>query len=333
MPEISVVLPTYNEANAIQDALDGLAEQTFRDFEVVVVDDGSTDGTVDIITSEDRLDITLIERNKSGLPSALNRGIREANGVYIARQDADDRSHPKRFERQIEVLQENESLALLGTGAILEYADGRRSQRHVLESVTRDQLLAGNRFIHGSVLIRKRVVECVGGYDEDFRYTEDYDLWLRIAENYSIGNVNEPLYRLRMRDSSIYGSALREVLLYGQFARLRATGEVTEEQRSAFRDGDLDQLYQQLTEQQKREIHMSLLLEHIRYDDNDAAQTEGKNAIELGFTVMILLLIVLTYMPRRVQNLALYVGRVIKNSWVRYRNISTDSQYVHTEQV
>ncbi|SFR47176.1 glycosyltransferase [Halorubrum sodomense] len=322
MPEISVILPTYNEADVIQDALDGLVDQTFCDFEVVVVDDGSTDGTVDIVTSEDRLDITLVERNKSGLPSALNRGIREADGEYIARQDADDRSHPKRFERQIEFLRENKSTALLGTGAILEYADGRRSRRHVLESVTRDQLLTGNRFIHGSVLMRRRVVERVGGYDEDFQYTEDYDLWLRIVENHSTKNINEPLYRLRMRDSSIYGSALKEVLLYGQFARLRATGKVTEQQQSGFNGGDMDRLYQQLSKQQKRDIHTSLLLEHIRYGNNGAAQAEAKKAIKLGISATTLLLLIITYTPRSAQRFVLLIGRFIKNSWVMYQNFT-----------
>lgn len=321
MPEISVVLPTYNEADVIQDALDGLVDQTFCDFEVVVVDDGSTDGTVDIVASEDRLDITLIERNESGLPSALNRGIREADGEYIARQDADDRSHPERFERQIEDLQEDKSIALLGTGAILEYADGRRSRRHVLESVTRSQLLTGNRFIHGSVLMRRSAVEDVGGYDENFRYTEDYDLWLRIVENNSVKNINKPLYRLRMRDSSIYGSALKEVLLYGEFARLRATGQVTEEQQSVFRDGNVDQLYQQLSKQQKRDIHTGLLLEHIRYGNNFAARKEAKKALKLGTSVITLLLLVITYTPRAAQRFVLFIGRFKKNSWVMYQNL------------
>jgi glycosyltransferase involved in cell wall biosynthesis len=323
MPDISVVLPTYNEADVIQDALDGLVDQTFCDFEVVVVDDGSTDGTVDIVASENRLDITLVERSESGLPSALNRGIREADGEYIARQDADDRSHPKRFERQTEILREDKSTALLGTGAILEYADGRRSRRHVLESVTRDQLLTGNRLIHGSVLMRRCVVEHIGKYDEDFQYTEDYDLWLRIVENHSIKNINEPLYRLRMRDSSIYGSALKDVLLHGQFARLRATGKTTEQQQSIFSDDDMDRLYQQLSKQQKCNIHTSLLLEHIRYGNNGAARAEAKEAIKLGISATTLLLLIMSYAPRAAQRFVLFIARFIKNSWVMYQNVSS----------
>lgn len=320
MVEVSVILPSYNAAPEIKDALRSLSAQTFSDFEVLVIDDGSTDGTVEIVENcgDDR--VRLLRRNKSGIASALNHGIRESKGRYIARQDADDLSSPERLLRQYEIMEERDSLALLGTGTIIEYPDGTRRQRHVIESPIRDDLLSGNRFIHGSTMMRADVVSELGGYDEVFEYTEDYDLWLRIAADHLIGNIDEPLYTLRIRNESVYGSVLRNVKLYGAYARMRAKDESTPSLDKSVAEGDVEAVYDTFSRTQKKEFHRNLAMELLRYENPRAAREECQYALTYGSDGLAYGLYALTFAPQSVVESAIGAVRKMKNITAVRRN-------------
>lgn len=267
-PTVSVVLPTLDAEEHLGAALESLRAQTFGEFETVVVDDGSTDGTLDVVREfrGEGLGLRLVERDgEGGLPGALNAGVRAAEGRYVARQDADDRSRPGRLARQVAHLDANPDVALLGTSADLVDADGRTTDTRVVPArPTLPDLLAKNRFVHGAVLARREALFEVGLYDERFRFSEDYDLWLRLARRYPVRNLQEPLYALRVHDESIYGSRLRAVKLYSALARKRARGEASEADLDAAAE-DIETVYDLLGPAERARFHEESAQALLRY--------------------------------------------------------------------
>lgn len=227
VPRVSVLLPTLNEVETVGCALESLAEQTFDDFEVVVIDDGSTDETVAEVrrAATDLPAVEVIERNdERGIASALNRGLEAARGEYVARQDADDRSHPDRLRLQIEFLDANPEAVLVGTGVHQVELDGSyRSRRHVYEDPPPSVYREKSPFVHGTVLMRAAAVRTVGGYDELFPTSEDRDLWIRMARefDYELRNLDDPLYWLQLSSDSAYASDTYTAKLYGEYAVVR----------------------------------------------------------------------------------------------------------------
>lgn len=225
VPRVSVLLPTLNEADTVGRALESLADQMYDDFEVVVIDDGSTDGTVEVVrrAGTELPALKLIERtDERGIASALNRGLEAARGEFVARQDADDRSHPDRLQRQVEYLDAHPEVALVGTGVHQVEADGTyRNRRHVYEDPPDRVYRTKSPFVHGTVLMRTGAVRSVGGYDELFPTSEDRDLWLRMRREYQLRNVDEPLYWLQLSGESAYASDMYAAKLYGEYAYIR----------------------------------------------------------------------------------------------------------------
>ncbi len=198
-PLVSVVLPVYNGAETIRNAVESIFSQTLEDFELIVIDDGSTDNTSEILKSmnDDRL-IVLYQENKGIVPS-LNRGIEIAKGKYIARMDADDVSQPERLEKQVSFLESNPTYGIVGTATKIVYSNGKtrirfrpRDTKSILKNFIRIC-----PFSHSSVLIRKTVFEKVGLYDlesSEELNAEDYDMWTRIlAARYDMANLSEAL--------------------------------------------------------------------------------------------------------------------------------------------
>jgi glycosyltransferase involved in cell wall biosynthesis len=207
MPAVSVLLPVYNGARFLRPALESILGQSFTDFELLVLDDGSTDDSVRIAEGyrDPRIRILSAASNQ-GLPRALNRGLAAASGEFVARQDADDLSHPDRFARQLEFLRANPTVALVGaqaevideTGA----AAGRRLAYPCDDAAIRRRLLLRNPFAHTTVMFRRTAVLAVGGYDESFRYCQDFALWNRLATRHRVANLHEVLagYRIHSHD-------------------------------------------------------------------------------------------------------------------------------------
>jgi glycosyltransferase involved in cell wall biosynthesis len=203
---VSVVLPVRNGERFVREAIESILRQTYADLEVVVVDDGSTDGTVEVVTSlgDDRL--RALRQEAAGLVVALQRGVAEARAAFVARMDADDVSEPERIERQVELLRLRPRAGMVATWVAVIDEDGREVRHEVLPEAHEDlvrRLLLRNPFQHGSVLMRRDALEEVGGYRADYGANEDYDLWRRLARSWELACVPEVLYRYRVHAGAV----------------------------------------------------------------------------------------------------------------------------------
>jgi glycosyltransferase involved in cell wall biosynthesis len=207
-PRVTVLLCAYNAARYLQPAVESILAQTYRDFEFLLIDDASTDETPQRLTSftDPRIRILRNERNL-GLTPSLNRGLREARGELIARQDADDLSTPDRLEKQIAFLDANPSVALVGSQLRAINAAGRhegvRDVPLTSESIHWAMLLT-NPITHTAAIFRREVFrDELGGYDERFTSCQDYDLWSRASAKHRLCNLPDRLVSYRMHAESI----------------------------------------------------------------------------------------------------------------------------------
>ena len=204
---VTVLLAVYNGERYLREAVDSVLAQTFSDFELLVVDDGSTDGTEEILHSyrDPRIRVLRNEQNH-GLTSSLNRGLASARGEYVVRQDADDISVPERLAKQIELLDTRGDLVLVGSSHRRIGVQGEPlglRQAPTQPTEIRWRLLFVNAFAHTSAVLRRKILDAVGAYDESFRYAQDYDLWSRIAWRFQVAAVAEPLVSYRLTSSSM----------------------------------------------------------------------------------------------------------------------------------
>jgi glycosyltransferase involved in cell wall biosynthesis len=321
-PRVSVLLPTHNAASHVRGALRSVLNQTFADFEVLVVDDGSADGTREIVESFEDDRVRLLIRDETGLASALNHGIEAARGEYVARQDADDRSAAERFERQVAFLDAHPSVAMVGTGArLVAETEGDAGRRHVLARPTVQDLEDRNRFVHGSVMLRASALRRVGGYDEFFDVSEDYDLWLRLAAAYPVRNLNEPLYLLHLRTESVYASRLEASKLYGRYATRRAKNALPDGLEERITSEGIEALYDDFSATERRAYHAELGLELLRYGDRANARRHCLRAISRSKSaVQPALIFALSFAPTPAVDLAARSYRTGLNARIRLRN-------------
>jgi len=209
-PLISVVLPVYNAAAYLQTALDSITAQTLTEFEIIAVNDGSTDGSRDLLLRHAARDprLQIISRPNTGIVGALNDGLAAARGEFIARMDADDEAAPTRFARQVDRLRAEPGLVALGSAVTFMDAAGRSVQscpRPLDHAAIEQALLAGDggALIHPAVMFRAAAVRAVGGYRGATQYLEDLDLYLRLARIGTLANLTEPLLRYRVHPGSI----------------------------------------------------------------------------------------------------------------------------------
>lgn len=206
-PRASVVLPVFNGERFIASAVQSILAQTMADLECIVVDDGSQDGTADILSRihDQRLRVERHQRN-SGLVRSLNHGVSLARSSHVARMDADDVAYPARLERQLSYLAAHPGTGLVGSGVeFISDAGEPIAPRTMVDDdlLLRWRLLFWNHFIHPSMVFRREWFEAVGGYRPEAYPAEDYDLWLRMAELGEIGNVVEPLVQKRTATGSL----------------------------------------------------------------------------------------------------------------------------------
>jgi glycosyltransferase involved in cell wall biosynthesis len=207
-PLITVLLPVYNGGPLLDEAIHSILSQTFSDFELLVIDDGSTDNSHSRAAAfrDPRIRI-LRNQTNIGLTRSLNRGLAEARGEYVARQDADDISLPDRFAAQVEFLRMNSNVVLVGTSAMRIDAKGAKigtNDMPTTHETIRWASLVDNPFLHTSVMFRRAVVqqEC-GGYDEEYSVCQDYALWTRLAAKHRVANLPERLVLMREHPSSM----------------------------------------------------------------------------------------------------------------------------------
>lgn len=209
---ISIILPVYNGEVFISSAVQSVLSQTYQNWELLVIDDGSTDQTALVVANFAEKDtrIRLIKNGQNvGIQKTLNRGLREANGAYIARIDADDVwCDETKLEKQINYLSVNPNCVLVGTGVIVTDEVGKELFRYVMpetDKKNRDSILSKNCFVHSSVVFKKESALSVSGYDEtiETRHIEDYDLWLKLGMVGAFANL--PIYGVRAiaREGSI----------------------------------------------------------------------------------------------------------------------------------
>ena len=200
-------MPVYNGERHLKEAISSILNQTFSDFEFLIINDGSTDQSEKIINSynDDRIRYLNNEGNK-GLIFTLNRGIEMAEGKYIARMDQDDISFEDRLKEQYDFLEENLDIALVGGWAEIINESGEKIGNYktpVNHYEIKFDLLFHNPFVHGTIFFRKNIVKELGGYNEKDKYAEDYGLYSTAIQNYKMANLPEFLIRYRIHNSSI----------------------------------------------------------------------------------------------------------------------------------
>jgi len=207
MAVVSVVMSVFNGGELLAAAVESVLAQTFTDFEFIIIDDGSTDRSVEVLHGYNDPRIILVRQENRGIAAALNRGLELASGYYIARQDADDLSFPQRLTTQTNYLDNHPEIAVLGTAALVIDSVGRPFStfwpftRH--ERLVKELLRGICPLMHGSVMMRREAVRNVGGYNPAFGHAQDVELWLRIAGRYRLGNIRDVLYQYRKHESSV----------------------------------------------------------------------------------------------------------------------------------
>ena len=209
-PAISVVMPVWNAARYLAAAVTSILDQTFRDFELIAVDDGSTDASPAILRAFADRDprIRVLSRPNTGIVGALNDGLSAALGEFVARMDADDLSLPPRFDRQLDFMRTHPECVCVGSAFLYMDASGsllkecRRPTDHV--TIERE-LLAGNggAIIHPAAMFRRAVVEQAGRYRPMAQWIEDLDLYLRLARLGQLANLPEVLFHYRFHEQSV----------------------------------------------------------------------------------------------------------------------------------
>lgn len=206
MPKISVIIPVFNAEKYLRYAIDSIICQSFTDWELIIINDGSTDLSEDIITSyaDTRLQYYKNEQN-IGLIATLNRGIDLCTGEYIARMDADDISEKDRFKIQVTFLEENKEYAMCGSYAnIIDDSNGKTGK--ILNLHTNNylqiNLLFSVPFVHPSMLIRSNVLQN-NYFDSEYKHAEDYELWCRISNSYKIANIPHYLLSYRWHSTNV----------------------------------------------------------------------------------------------------------------------------------
>jgi glycosyltransferase involved in cell wall biosynthesis len=291
-PEVSIIMPVFNSENFIQAAVESLLTQTFHDFELIIVNDGSTDNSLNIIRSfsDNRIRILNNDRNR-GIVYSRNRGLKEARGKFIAPFDSDDIALPEKFEKQITFLHKNPDFGMIGSWAKLIDQEGSiKNKRWKLPASPQaipSILLFRNYFAQPSLLIRRELIP-QGGYEEGYEIGEDYIMWADIAKKAKVWNLPEHLVYIRQHP-----------------------GNMSRKDNPALRDYE-SRIYQRLFKPLKIEVDSTRfeLLMHLKYSQK-IENPDILKSVE-GFLTLILS-----------QNLKLkvyahkYLVRTVFNRWLK----------------
>ena len=209
MPAVSVIMPVYNGEKYVAEAIESVLGQTFSDFELIIVDDGSQDRTAAIIRSyaarDDRICCVMLERN-IGEAGARNRGLEQATGEYVTSSDSDDVSLPERLEKQVDFLRANPAIGAVGTEALFVDENLKPwgvygvAQTHARIAY---DLQMGPCIVGASIMMRREIVEACGGYDESMTRSPDIELVARLIPRTRLANLPEPLYLYRQHEGQL----------------------------------------------------------------------------------------------------------------------------------
>lgn len=199
--KVSVIIPVYNSEKFIRDAIDSVLNQTYRDFEIIVADDGSTDSTTEILKEYDDKIRWKSQENK-GPASAKNFGISMAKGKYITFLDSDDVFMPDRLEQQVDYLNKHPAVGLVYSDyyQIDEKGETTRLISHSKENAS---LIQQNYVPTSGVMCRRECIDTLGAFDENLGSNYDWDMWLRISEKYPIYCIPKPLFKYKVHGGNI----------------------------------------------------------------------------------------------------------------------------------
>lgn len=220
-PRVSIVLPTYNQAHYLPEALNSVFAQTYRDVELLVVNDGSTDATAAVLADyQQRHEFTVIMQENQGLPCALNAGFAQTYGDYLTWISSDNVMLPEMLSALVEALDKDPSFGLVYADRYLMNEEGRDLGRFNTSDYDPYLLLHAN-LVHCCFLYRRECMERVGGYDPEFIYGEDWEYWIRISRYYRMKHVPQALYRYRLHGTSMTSELVLGIALnmsYAEFA-------------------------------------------------------------------------------------------------------------------
>lgn len=235
---VTVLMPVYNGEKYLKLAIDSILAQTFKDFELLIINDGSTDGTQTIIESYKDPRIRVHSQKNQGVAQSLNTGIKLAVGHYVWRHDADDICLPEQLQTQLDFLTAHPNFALVSTQIAFMTDNGKIAhdykqpkdaffQNQPFVKVERKQFNPYSPITHATVLIKKEVFNTIGGYRTEFKTSEDTDLWLRIIERYDAAVLHYCSYFVRMNSTSATQVYKKTTSFYRdlayQYAEERAT--------------------------------------------------------------------------------------------------------------
>lgn len=205
--KISVVMSVYNGMPYLEEAVKSILNQTYRNFEFIIIDDASTDSSWGYLKSLKDRRIKLIKNEKNlGLASSLNKGIKAARGDYVARMDADDISLPQRFEKQINFFKAHKDYILVGSQVI--WVDKNNNLISGFDTPLKDEdirkkLIIRNQFHHATVMFRRSDIEKLGAYRDNLNGIEDYDLWFRVIKKGKVANLPERLVKRKIHERAL----------------------------------------------------------------------------------------------------------------------------------
>lgn len=225
-PMISVVMSVYNGEKYLRESVDSILNQTYKNFEFIIINDGSNDASLDILGEYQSRDnrLLIVNQENIGLTRSLNRAIKLTTSQYIARHDADDTCEASRLEKQLRYMESHPEVAVVGcladvfdtNGAIHRSTDPKFK---LSPSGIKRYLAKKNLFMHGSAMMRKSCLAKVGFYREFFRHSQDYDLWLRLSQYFDLAILPEHLYQYRITVEAVSVSRYHTQKQYAELAR------------------------------------------------------------------------------------------------------------------
>lgn len=253
LPRVSVLMAAYNAMPYLPTAVESVLRQTLKDYEFIIVDDGSSDGTPDYLALLDDPRVRVISQNNLGLAAALNRGLQECRAEYVARMDADDFSLPERLERMAEFLDANPQIGCLGCQTA-PFGAARIGSSLKLPSTHEEVCLAleegRHAMVHPSVMMRTSLLRHIGGYWGLRACGEEYDLFLRMSEVTQLANIGPVLHHMRFHMESMNGRGMKKMRRGIDYAR-----RLAERRRAGQQPPDYEEFIQELD---RAPVHLRL---------------------------------------------------------------------------